>query len=128
VQVELVGHVHALEVVRREPLRRRPQVIDARLRRLHEDVAALGDAVREVGILLEGVTGQVLVEALVLEDLSPEGHEPAVEGLDPADVGRDGDRLGEEPGLHATARLGPPALHAEEPPPDDARAVRRRRP
>ena len=67
-QIELVGHVHPLQLERREPLRRRLQVVDPRFGGLDEDVAALDDTVGEVGVLAEGEPGQVLVEALMLED------------------------------------------------------------
>ena len=99
-------------------------VVDPRARRLDEDVARLHDAVGEVDVLLERVAGEVLVEAHVVEDFPPVGHEPAVEVLEPSARPRRGDALDEEPAAHAPARLRPPAAHAEEPPPEDRQPAR----
>ena len=124
VEVELVGEVHALVVEGREALDVALAVVDPRARRLDEDVALLHDAVGEVDVLLPRVAGEVLVEAHLVEDLAPVGHEPAVHVLEPPHVLRRGDALDEEPAAHAPAGLRPPAAHAEELAPEDRRLGR----
>ena len=94
---------------------------DERPRRLDEDVAALRHPVREVDILLEGIAFEVVVEALVGEDLAPKRGEKPVEELHPAGLGKLVRVLGEEAAAYSPACLGPPPAEPEQAPPEDHR-------
>src|SRR5262245_8704875 len=100
---------------------------DPRPRGLDEDVTPLRHAVREIRVLTEGIVVEILVEALLREDLPSKRHEPADERLDAACVGGGRAHVREEAGPHTATRLGPPRLHPEEPEPEDRCAPRGRR-
>src|SRR5688572_31391170 len=99
-EIELVRDVHALDLEGWQPFRLAPEVMNPRLGGLNKDVAALDDPIREIDVLLERVARQVLVETLVLEDLPPVGHEPAVEVLELSHPRRQRHSLDEEAGPH----------------------------
>src|SRR3990170_2972113 len=101
---------------RRHPRSLCLEVMALRLRRLHERKAP-GDTIGEVDVLLVRVAGEQLIEALVLEDSPPEGHEIADEAIRLADADGGGDPLDPEPGAQPARSLGPPSTNPKEPSP-----------